>query len=140
LNDQRKRNRMSYIKYVQHLKKCSTPRTDAKGGVQDKINVLYTDVGEIGFGDGSLCSTHILKFERRNCPYLVLNEFFCMSLAKTIGLPVANVTFKQFGEFPALLVERFDRKFDSSEQKVFKRHLIDACQALDLPRVSIFIP
>jgi len=31
-------------------------------------------------------------------------------------------------------VERFDRKLDSSEQKVYKRHLIDACQALDLPR------
>ena len=31
-------------------------------------------------------------------------------------------------------MERFDRKLDSSEQKVYKRHLIDACQALDLPR------
>jgi len=103
-------------------------------GVQDKINVLCTDAGEIGFGDGRLCSTHILKFERRNCPHLVLNEFFCMTLAKIVGLPITNVTFKRFGEFPALLVERFDRKLDSSQQKVFKRHLIDACQALDLPR------
>ncbi len=103
-------------------------------GVQDKINVIYTENGEIGFGDGSLCSTHILKFERHNCPHLVLNEFFCMSLAKIVGLPVASVTFKRFGDFPALQVERFDRKLDSSQQKVFKRHLIDACQALDLPR------
>ena len=103
-------------------------------GVQDKINVLCTEGGEIGFGDGRLCSTHILKFERSNCPHLVLNEFFCMSLAKIIGLPVANVTLKRFGDFPALLVERFDRKLNSSEQKVYKRHLIDGCQALDLPR------
>lgn len=103
-------------------------------GMQDKINVLVHDAGEIGFGDGSLCSTHILKFERHNCPHLVLNEFFCMSLAKLVGQQVANITFKRFGEFPALLVERFDRKLDVLEQKVFKRHLIDGCQALDVPR------
>ena len=113
-------------------------------GVQDKINVLLNDDDgdEIGFGDGTLCSTHILKFERHDSTHLVLNEFFCMSLAKTVGLPVANVIFKQFGEFPALfsalfpalLVERFDRKLDSAQQRVLKRHLIDGCQALDLPR------
>ena len=103
-------------------------------GVQDKINILYSESGEMSFADGSLCSTHILKFEPAHCPHLVLNEYFCMRLAKIIGLPVAEVIFKRFAEFPALLVKRFDRKLSRSKQKVYKRHLIDGCQALDLPR------
>ena len=132
-------NEQELIQRLEQKEDCGLLIWDDKprlsvAGVQDKINVFCTDAGEIGFGDGSLSTTHILKFERQNCPHLVLNEFFCMSLAKIVGLQIANVTFKRFGEFPALLVERFDRKFDSSQQKVFKRHLIDACQALDLPR------
>lgn len=33
-------------------------------GVQDKINVLIDENGQLGLGDGNLCSTHILKFEK----------------------------------------------------------------------------
>lgn len=35
-------------------------------GVQDKLNVFVTEQGDIGFGDGAYCSTHILKFEKPN--------------------------------------------------------------------------
>ncbi|MFC3204022.1 HipA domain-containing protein [Alteromonas oceani] len=103
-------------------------------GVQDKLNVFIDDVGCIGFGDGSLCSTHILKFEKKNCPNLVLNEFFCMKLSEAIGLPTANVTFRRFGPHPALIVKRFDRKYIADKKKVFRRHVIDGCQALNLSR------
>lgn len=103
-------------------------------GVQDKLNVFIDDTGTIGFGDGSLCSTHILKFERKNCPNLVLNEYFCMKLAEAVGLPVAEVDFKRFGPHPALLVERFDRKYVRDEKRVLRRHVIDGCQALNLSR------
>jgi serine/threonine-protein kinase HipA len=34
-------------------------------GVQEKINVVLDDKGNIGFGEGALCSTHILKFEKQ---------------------------------------------------------------------------
>lgn len=103
-------------------------------GVQDKLNVFINDASEIGFGDGSLCSTHILKFEKKSCPNLVLNEFFCMKLSNAIGLPTADVEFKRFGQHPALIVKRFDRKYTSDLNKVMRRHVIDGCQVLNLPR------
>lgn len=96
-------------------------------GVQDKLNVFIDIDDNIGFGDGSLCSTHILKFEKKNCPNLVLNEFFCMKLASAVGLPTADVTFRRFGPHPALIVKRFDRKYVQENNKVFRRHVIDGC-------------
>lgn len=103
-------------------------------GVQDKLNIFINEQGQIGFGDGTLCSTHILKFEKQNCPNLVLNEYFCMKLSQAVGLPTADVQFTRFEQYPALIVERFDRKYAPEQSKVFRRHVIDGCQALNLPR------
>lgn len=103
-------------------------------GVQDKLNVFIDDQNNIGFGDGSLCSTHIIKFEKKSCPNLVLNEYFCMRLSAAAKLPTADVKFVRFGKHPALLVTRFDRKYVSNKNKVMRRHVIDGCQALNLPR------
>ncbi|WP_394498071.1 HipA domain-containing protein [Shewanella sp. ENK2] len=103
-------------------------------GVQDKLNVFINENGEIGFGDGTLCSTHILKFEKKNCLNLVLNEYFCMKLSAAVGLPTAEVEFIRFGKHPALIVHRFDRKYVSEKKQVLRRHVIDGCQALNLPR------
>lgn len=103
-------------------------------GVQDKLNVFINEKGEIGFGDGTLCSTHILKFEKKNCLNLVLNEYFCMKLSAAVGLPTAEVEFIRFGKHPALIVQRFDRKYVSEKEQVLRRHVIDGCQALNLPR------
>jgi len=99
-------------------------------GVQDKINVCVLNNQQIGFGDGTLCSTHLLKFEKQ--PNLVLNEFVSMKLAAFCGLQVAEVDIKHFGAHPTLLVKRFDRRF-ASETQIERRHLIDGCQALNLP-------
>lgn len=101
-------------------------------GVQDKINVVFNQEGQLGFGEGSLCSTHILKFEKQKLSYLVLNEYFSMQLAKHCALSVANVQVQRFGQHPALLIERFDRKLITAN-RVQRRHLIDGCQALNLP-------
>lgn len=103
-------------------------------GVQHKINVFIATNGEFGFGEGRLCSTHILKFERADCPHLVLNEFFCMALSKAVGLDTAEVSFRRFGEHPSLVVKRFDRKYDANSDRVIRRHVIDACQVLGFPR------
>lgn len=101
-------------------------------GVQDKINVLLNKDGQLGFGEGSLCSTQILKFEKQKLSHLVLNEFITMQLAKQCGLNVANVKLMRFGKHPALLIDRFDRRFISMTE-VQRRHIIDGCQALNLP-------
>jgi serine/threonine-protein kinase HipA len=100
-------------------------------GVQHKINVLTDAQDGLAFGEGSLCSTHILKFEPTNQNHVVLNEYLVMQLAKAIGLSVAEVELRRFGQHRALLVTRFDRKRQGDT--VLRRHLIDGCQALDLP-------
>jgi serine/threonine-protein kinase HipA len=103
-------------------------------GVQDKLNVFVSAQGEMGFGDGAYCSTHILKFEKPKCEHLVLNEYICMQLSAAVGLSTAKVEFKRFGPHPALLVTRFDRRLDQASNRVLRRHVIDGCQALNLSR------
>jgi serine/threonine-protein kinase HipA len=100
-------------------------------GVQDKINVVVDREGQLGFGDGTLCSTHILKFEKLKLSHLVLNEHFTLQLARECGLTVNHTNRFHFGEHPALLVERFDRKYLPTDE-VGRRAVIDGCQALNL--------
>lgn len=100
-------------------------------GVQDKINVVVNNEDQLGFGDGNLCSTHILKFEKLTLSHLVLNEYLTLQLARECGLTVNNANFIRFGEYPALLVERFDRKRLPTND-VQRRAVIDGCQALNL--------
>lgn len=104
----------------------------SNAGIQDKINIFMTDAGNMGFAEGNLCSTHILKFERIRQAHLVINEFTTMQLAKHCGLDVADVRLINIGEHKALLIKRFDRK-KISDEIVQRGHIIDGCQALDLP-------
>jgi len=100
-------------------------------GYQDKLLVLARD-DRLFLVEGALASTHILKPESMNptMPHLVANEHFCMTLAARLAMPVAPVRILRLPE-PVLLVERFDRIVDA--HAVHRRHVIDACQALDLP-------
>lgn len=107
-------------------------------GYQDKLQVLL-EGDDISLVDGDLASTHILKPEPRNpiTPCMVANEHFCMTLAANIGLTVAPVMIRRIPE-PVLLIERFDRQTITSPDAktiigVKRRHVIDGCQALDLP-------
>jgi serine/threonine-protein kinase HipA len=108
-------------------------------GYQDKLQVLVEE-GRIFLADGSLSSTHILKPETRNphTPFMVANEHYCMTFASRMGLPVAPVALRRTPE-PILLIERFDRQVVPSQENphqarfVLRRHVVDGCQALDLP-------
>lgn len=99
-------------------------------GVQAKLPILIMPDGAMGFGEGDLASTHILKFGKRPDMHMVVNEFICMELARQAKLPVAKATLRRWGE-PVLLVERFDRRWHQA--RVERLHLIDGCQMLDLP-------
>ena len=101
-------------------------------GVQDKLPLLIRADGQMGFGEGELASTHILKFGTSRALHLVINEYVCMQLARIIKLPVAEVALARFGE-PVLVVQRFDREL--SGETVTRKHLIDGCQMLDLPPI-----
>lgn len=117
-------------------------------GVQDKL-IVYVDRplgdgGRLFLVEPPLASTHILKPDpaRRVTPHLVVNEHFCMSLARRMKLPVAEVDIYRTPR-PVLVVRRFDRvvvpgvgegiQHGANEPTVRRLHIIDACQAADLP-------
>ncbi|ACC70257.1 HipA domain-containing protein [Paraburkholderia phymatum] len=108
-------------------------------GYQDKLQVLL-EGDRIALADGPLSSTHILKPESRSpvTPCMVANEHYCMTLASRMGLQTAPVAIRRIPE-PILLIQRFDRSVvldaadGESVEAVRRRHVIDGCQALDLP-------
>jgi serine/threonine-protein kinase HipA len=114
-------------------------------GLQDKL-LVYLDrpMAELGRGGGRLflvdgqrlASTHILKPDTANplTPHLAVNEHFCMSLARRMGLPAAEVGLLRTPR-PVLVVRRFDRDVEhiGGQPRVHRGHIIDAAQACDLP-------
>jgi serine/threonine-protein kinase HipA len=99
-------------------------------GIQDKLPIIYVN-DKFGLGEGNLCSTHILKFDTIANHHTVLNEFYSMRLAKSVGLNVADVELLRFQNEAVLLVKRFDRIYHS-DSYVERLHIIDGCQMLDL--------
>jgi serine/threonine-protein kinase HipA len=109
-------------------------------GYQDKL-LVYLDQplasgGRMFLVEPPLASTHILKPQpdRADTPHLVVNEHYCMSLARRMGLPAAEVSILRTPQ-PLLVVKRFDRvTVNGSEGPSVRRlHIVDACQASDLP-------
>jgi serine/threonine-protein kinase HipA len=109
-------------------------------GFQDKLQVLVEGESLSLVDGGPISSTHILKPESLNpaSAFMVANEHFCMTLAASIGLPTAAVQIRRIPE-PILLIERFDREVEVDPAdgvtalRVRRTHVIDGCQALDLP-------
>jgi serine/threonine-protein kinase HipA len=101
-------------------------------GVQRKAVLVRDDAGRFGQPLHGLPSTHILKpdLTTGDYPAVALNEYFCMRLARDVGLPVANVELATIAERPCLIVERFDR--DSTSAPARRLHQEDLCQALGI--------
>lgn len=105
-------------------------------GVQQKICVVIDHLNPaeapIGLPHSGTISTHILKPEIPNFPNSAFNEYFCLTLAKTIGLNAADVTFRKVGTTPCVIVERYDRiwEFQDHKSSVKRLHQEDFCQAL----------
>ena len=102
-------------------------------GVQDKLPLLILPDGKMGFGDGDLASNTIVKFQNLNnkTPHLVLNEYFCLSLARKVGFVTPDISFRKIGAHPALFIKRFDREW--KQNTITRKHIIDGCQATNLP-------
>lgn len=69
---------------------------------------------------GSTPTTHILKLplglvgnRRLDLSHSIDNEWLCAALLKELGLPVANTDIGQFSDQRALIVERFDRRWQN---------------------------
>lgn len=109
-------------------------------GYQDKLPVYLegepSQGGRIMLPDWPLASTHLLKPQpdEPGVPYMVVNEHFCMSLARALAFPVAEVALLRTPR-PVLVVTRFDRVVRHRPEgvQVERKHIIDVCQATDLP-------
>lgn len=122
---------------IQHLPRQSlalgAPKRMSMAGAQHKLAVVVRD-NELYEPVGLTPSTHILKPDHvhvEHYPHSVANEWFCMSLAARVGLPVPAVAVRCVPE-PVYLVERFDR--EGTWPDLQRRHVLDACQLLSLDR------
>lgn len=78
----------------------------------------------------SVPSTHVVKPESGEFSDLVRNEMFCMKLARSVGLPVAEAELRTIGGRECLVSRRFDR------EDGVRVHQEDFCQALGFPAPS----
>jgi len=101
-------------------------------GAQDKLPVVV-EGDSISLPLGNTPSTHIIKPEPERFPGLVANEFFCMKLAGILGLNVPEVTHRNIGGKPCILVARYDRVRSANGAMTVRLHQEDFCQALGRP-------
>lgn len=113
---------------------AGAPKRMSLAGAQNKLPVICAEDGRLYEPVGGEPSTHILKPNHTSADYAgsVMNEYFTMTLARRVGLPVPRV-FRRYVPNPVYIVERFDRVITA--QGVERRHIIDACQLLNRSRV-----
>jgi serine/threonine-protein kinase HipA len=111
----------------------SAPKRMSLAGAQHKMVVGYRD-GHLYEPLPGTASTHILKPESQSphYPHSVINEFFCMSLARRVGLVVPDVHLL-YVPSPVYVVNRFDR-VTHREEDTQRLHIIDTCQLLNKSR------
>ena len=117
-------------------------------GVQDKLPALVDSKGRVFLPELGSATTHVVKSNNRRWklfPQTAINEHFCMSLARRMGLHVPK-TFLMSVPERLYVVERFDRVFKTplemkideplcelQGEPVHRLHQIDVCQLLGLP-------
>ncbi len=100
-------------------------------GQQAKLAVVKLEDGRLGLPLDGYASTHILKPASKQLHGSVENEAFCMRLAATCGLPVAEVEMGRAEDQDYLLIRRYDREPEGD--RTARLHQEDLCQALAMP-------
>lgn len=95
-------------------------------GAQCKLMIAFID-GKMAIPKGDTPSTHIIKPNIPGYQDTVWNEYFCMTLAKKIGLNTPKVQIVYLENTPYYVVERYDRM----QHK--RLHQEDFCQILNIP-------
>lgn len=98
-------------------------------GTQPKTTLLERD-GRWGVPRGRTPTTHIFKPPAGEWPAVDRNEHFCLSLARTLGLPVAQSSVRRFKDELTIVIERYDRMLAGS--RLVRIHQEDFCQALSV--------
>ena len=109
-------------------------------GAQEKTALLYHN-GQWLRPIGTTPTTHILKPQIGQIPTAfgtidmeasVDNEHYCLKLMEAFGLSVNHTEIVTFGERRVLVVERFDRQWQSGG-RLLRLPQEDCCQALGVP-------
>lgn len=105
-------------------------------GAQEKLGLRIEADGAMYLPEGTSPSTHIVKPDNSNSlfPFCPANEFFCMTLARALKLPVPAVDLLHLPE-PLYVIERFDRT-RTANNTVLRLHQIDLCQAMGVSVVK----
>ena len=98
-------------------------------GAQDKLIACVRD-GKISLPLFGAPSTHIIKPPAAEYPESVFNEFFCMRLAREVGLPAPSCEILTLKNVPYYCVTRFDREVVDGE--IRRLHQEDFCQLLSV--------
>ena len=99
-------------------------------GAQAKLALAKLPDGAWAVPSGAEPSTHILKPAMPGLVDQDVAEALAMRTAARLGLAVAPVTISCFGDMRALVVERFDRRWDGTRWR--RDHSEDLCQAMGL--------
>ena len=103
-------------------------------GAQEKLALAKIN-GEWYLPLNGAPSTHILKPARTgSLSSLALNEYICMKLAKSFGLPVPVVDLLKIAGKDVFVIERYDRIKDGN--LIQRLHQEDFCQALGIMSTS----
>jgi serine/threonine-protein kinase HipA len=107
-------------------------------GAQEKTALLWHK-GAWYRPTGSTPTTHILKLPIGGNPQgidlstSVENEWLCAQIVEGFGIPVARCSMEKFGEQPALVVARFDRRLSADGKWFMRLPQEDFCQATATP-------
>jgi serine/threonine-protein kinase HipA len=96
-------------------------------GTQEKVAVCLID-NQVAIPEKGFYTTHIVKPGLPSLENKILNEYFCMRLAKRMGLHVVDVELKKANKINYILIPRFDREI--VEKSIKHYHQEDFCQAL----------
>lgn len=96
-------------------------------GIQDKAAVCLIE-NQIALAENGCPTTHILKPSSPYFAEMPENEYFCLKIAKGLGLSVPDIQLRKINDITFLLIERFDRR--QHNQLIERVHQEDFCQAL----------
>ena len=110
----------------------SNPGYLSLAGAQDKFPAIVRN-GQIFLPMSGQPTTHIIKppIRRMGLKESVYNEYYCMKLAKLVGLNVPEVSIISGKSYPLFVIERFDRTEKGG--KLHRLHIQDFCQAHGFP-------
>jgi serine/threonine-protein kinase HipA len=104
-------------------------------GAQEKTALLWHDE-KWNIPRSTTPTTHILKLPIGKIEHSgidlsdsVENEWLCMEILRTFGLPVPNVRIEKFEDIKVLVVERFDRELSADKAWIIRLPQEDMCQS-----------